>query len=97
MKIKIVNPDGNPNRSDVVNAETGEVLEYVTDVQIRASRENLEAIVTFIIVPVDLVAHVEGVRLNDEYACLQIDKRTHEVLIQKETEDSVEIAIRRKV
>jgi hypothetical protein len=95
MQIKITNPDGNPNSTDISDAKTGEPLKYVTDIEIRASRERMEAILTMALVPVDLIAHVEGVILYPDYAEIEVDKTTHRVSLVGETEDKVRVRIQK--
>jgi hypothetical protein len=89
--IRVVNPDGRFGNTRISSAETGEDLSGVVSsvsIEIAAAEEPV-ARLTVLGLSVDMVAQLEGVRLDDDFAEIKVDRSTHRVEILEEDENTV--------
>jgi hypothetical protein len=89
--IRIVNPDGRFGNTRILSAETGEDLSGVVSsvsIDVKAADEPV-AWLTVLGLSIDMVAQLEGVRLNDDFAEIKVDRSTHRVEILEEDENTV--------
>jgi hypothetical protein len=89
--IRVVNPDGRFGNTRISSAETGEDLSGVVSsvsIEIAAAEEPVVRL-TVLGLSVDMVAQLEGVRLDDDFAEIKVDRSTHRVEILEEDENTV--------